>query len=89
MKQIQRFLGHTEGVAFHEPVFIVYARELSELESELEIATKKVKAAEEMLGFVLDEEGNYDVEASGGPPDPTQPPGTRDYEVSKALRRKK
>jgi hypothetical protein len=70
-------------------VFIVYARELSELESELEIATKKVKAAEEMLGFVLDEEGNYDVEASGGPPDPTQPPGTRDYEVSKALRRKK
>ena len=89
MKQIQRFLGHTDGIAFYEPVFIVYARELNALEADLEVANKKVKAAQEMLGFALDDEGNYDVEASGGPPDPTKPPGTRDYEVSKLLGRKK
>lgn len=29
---IQRFLGHTDGIAFHEPVVIVYVRELNELE---------------------------------------------------------
>jgi len=34
-KKAQRFLGHTDG-SFHEPVFLVYARELAELEEDVE-----------------------------------------------------
>jgi hypothetical protein len=33
---IQRFAGSTDGLAFHEPVVIVYARELNALEQQVE-----------------------------------------------------
>ena len=36
MSAIQRFLGHAEGLAFHEPVVIVYERELKALEQQAE-----------------------------------------------------
>ena len=34
MNTIQRFVGDTEGLAFHEPVVIVYERELRALEQQ-------------------------------------------------------
>jgi len=34
----------------------------------------------------LDNNDLYDVEASGGPPDPTAPPGTVDYTISKLIK---
>jgi len=40
-KRLQRFDGCTNAIAFHEPVFIVYARELSEIEEKLAEYEKK------------------------------------------------
>ena len=37
---IQRFLGCTDGPTFHEPVFLVYERELLALETKLEAAER-------------------------------------------------
>jgi len=49
-----------------------------------EISTELINMILEQL-VVLDDDGLYDVIASGGPPNPTAPPGTRDYVVSKLL----
>ena len=49
-----------------------------------EISTELINMILKQL-VVLDDGGLYDVIANGGPPNPTAPPGTRDYVVSKLL----
>lgn len=61
-RQLERFLGHTDAYAFHEPMFVVYARELANLEDDYDALLAVSRAADGMMqsDFYSIQSGDYE-----------------------------